>query len=419
MYTEESTKAGHKFPVKDFLIKLVLIVIFVLLLMWLFPMPNMTPFYDSVYRNNINEMKEVAKDYYTNERLPKNVGDSVKMTLKEMESLSLILPFVDKDGKSCDKEASYVEVTRLDSEYKLTVTLSCPSTTNHVIEYMGCYDKCPSGCTEETTPKPTEHKVPYYEYQRTLYEFEKYSNKETWSVYSDWVTEYKEETKDLRRIERTLVKGKLYKETTSTVEKWSDWSGWSSWTKTKHTESETKDVETKKVSEKSGVIKGWSSTKVDYFSYRIPTTSTRKVLSCSVSTHAACGGNCASWTFVYKCSYQDWITVGTNYTTVTYYRYRTRHKITEEVKTGEWIYTDFMLEKDLPEGYVKTEETLKQYAYSTRKVETKRETMWSYYETVEGWKKTGNKKTEKKWSSQASLTGWTRTGNTDTKIITY
>jgi hypothetical protein len=286
---------------------------------------------------------------------------------------------------------------------------------------MGCYDKCVNGCTPEKTPTPTNNtkKVTYYEYQRTsnefkrtLYEYERYNTTESWSAYSNWTTEYKEETKDLRRIERTLVKGKKYVEKTSTVEKWSDWSSWSSWTTTKHSESDTKDVQTKKETVVSSYDYGWSSTKSGFFSYRISSTSSRKVLSCSPSTKAACGSACSSWTYVYKCSYQDWVKVGTNYKTVTYYRYRTRKKITEEVKTGEWIYTDFMLEKDLPEGYVKTGETLKQYAYSTRTSTSVRETKWSYETSLSGWSRTGNTKDESLWSYEAAITGWTKTGNT-------
>jgi hypothetical protein len=62
-------------------------------------------------------MKDAAEKYYTTERMPSKVGMSTKMTLKEMEDKKLIIPFVDKDNKSCDKNKSYVKVTKKKTEY--------------------------------------------------------------------------------------------------------------------------------------------------------------------------------------------------------------------------------------------------------------------------------------------------------------
>ena len=99
--------------IRDLLVKLLLIVIFVFLLMKLIPMPNLTAFYDGVFNNNLNAMKDAAKSYYTVERMPDEVGKSSKMTLQEMLDQNLLLPFVDKDGKACDTKKSYVKVTLL------------------------------------------------------------------------------------------------------------------------------------------------------------------------------------------------------------------------------------------------------------------------------------------------------------------
>ena len=68
----------------DLLIKLILVVIFVFLLLWLIPKNNVEGINDAVYANNINTMKDAAKSYYTKDRLPSNVGESTKMTLKQM-----------------------------------------------------------------------------------------------------------------------------------------------------------------------------------------------------------------------------------------------------------------------------------------------------------------------------------------------
>ena len=40
--------------------------------------------YDEIFTNNLNRMKDVARGYYTQDKLPKNVNETKKMTLKEM-----------------------------------------------------------------------------------------------------------------------------------------------------------------------------------------------------------------------------------------------------------------------------------------------------------------------------------------------
>ena len=148
--------------IRDLLVKLLLIVIFIFLLMKLIPMPNLTAYYDSIFNNNINSMKDAAKNYYTVERMPSEVGKSTKMTLQEMLDQNLILPFTDKDGNSCDTKKSYVKVTKGDTEYELKVSLTCNGETKYVIEKIGCYDFCTSGsCSlaDKTTKEEKEVKT--------------------------------------------------------------------------------------------------------------------------------------------------------------------------------------------------------------------------------------------------------------------
>ena len=143
---------------KDLIVKIIFFVIFVLILMWLFPkVPNMTAFYSNVFRENISYMQDAAKSYYTNERLPKNIGDTSEMTLQDMIDKNLIIPFVDKDGNPCDTNESYVQVTKeSDEEYSLKVNLVCDTEKSYIIEILGCYDyckdnKCDDVIAEETT----------------------------------------------------------------------------------------------------------------------------------------------------------------------------------------------------------------------------------------------------------------------------
>ena len=86
MYTEEEYDTRNRrrgsFPLRDFLLKLILIIIFVLLLVWLVPWPNNKSLTDRIFNANVQEMKNAALLYFTEERLPENVGDKKTITLQ-------------------------------------------------------------------------------------------------------------------------------------------------------------------------------------------------------------------------------------------------------------------------------------------------------------------------------------------------
>lgn len=154
MYTEYEEKKG--FPIRDFLIKLVLIIIFVLLLVWLLPIPNMKGVNNKIFNANIQEMKDTAITYFTTERLPVNVGDKVKLTLKEMIDLKLILPITDKDGKTCNETKSYVVLEKKETEYLMTVHLECGDEKGEIEVHLGCYSYCTSAICEKQEDEEEE-----------------------------------------------------------------------------------------------------------------------------------------------------------------------------------------------------------------------------------------------------------------------
>lgn len=154
MYSSEKNPG---FNWKDIIIKAIFLVVFLLLLVWLFPkVPNMKPFYSNVFRENIKYMQDAAESYYTNERLPKNIGDTAEMTLQEMINKNIILPFVDQDGNECDGNASYVQVKKNKNDYTLKVNLVCPTEKNYVEKTLGCYTYC-EDCEEPTEVEQTEY----------------------------------------------------------------------------------------------------------------------------------------------------------------------------------------------------------------------------------------------------------------------
>lgn len=262
---EERRKSSF---IRDIVIKIFLILLFVFLIVLLFPMPNLTPFYDAVFNNNVQTMKDAAEDYFTKERMPEKEGDKVKLTLQDMLDKKLILPFLDKDGKECDTQKSYVEVTKKKTEYELEVRLSCGKEENYIIEPIGCYNfcddekECDCSCNQEVSTNEdgkvsinnpdvddSKYKLQYLytrtltdtswvtgDYQTTVetesdsvkisdtkteytgkkqissgtttYKHIKYGYKDNWTYDTDWTDEVKTITDNLKLYaERTLYTG--------------------------------------------------------------------------------------------------------------------------------------------------------------------------------------------------------------------
>lgn len=153
---------------RDLIVKILLILLFIFLLMWLFPMPNMNPLYDKIFTQNMTSMTDAAKGYFTVSRLPQKEGESKKLTLADMINNKMIIEFTDSEGKTCDTNESYVEVTKKDGEYVFKTNLVCSNDSDYVIEYFGCYDVCEDGgCEVSVTPTDTK-KVTEYKFYKEI-----------------------------------------------------------------------------------------------------------------------------------------------------------------------------------------------------------------------------------------------------------
>ena len=189
MYTEEYERRG--FPFRDFILKLILVIVFVLLLVWLLPKfisPSITTNTTSksgkacptgtcdtsgisaltsqIFAENLDRMKEAAISYYTDERLPQEVGQSDKMTLSDMIGKKIIIALIDKNNKACDVEKSYVKITKMDNEYLLKVNLKDSEREDYILVHLGCYTYCESYlCQKQGTNTPIKgSKGGYYGY---------------------------------------------------------------------------------------------------------------------------------------------------------------------------------------------------------------------------------------------------------------
>lgn len=222
MYEEK-----ERFSIKDVVLQVVLVVLFVFLLLWLFPTKSyvdnkidskLEPFYNQIFTNNINNMKEAAISYYTTSRLPKNIGDKEKMTLSEMLDKKLLISFLDSNNKKCSLTDSYVEITKMDDEYILKVNLSCSDNSDYILVHLGCYNYCETGLCEKkvettATKTTTSNKVittPMVN-KNYEYEYEKVIDGKwgDWSDWSDWSTSKvdKTEYRNVKTKQELIVSG--------------------------------------------------------------------------------------------------------------------------------------------------------------------------------------------------------------------
>ena len=163
MYNERR----ETFSFRSFFLTLLLLVLFILLMLFLFPTrwefkkgckgcnaKQVEVINDEMFTNNLNKMKDVARGYYTTDKLPTKENETKKMTLKEMYNKHLILKVKDKDGKECNSDKSYTEITKTSEGYKLKVNLSCGKQEDYIIVNLSDYSTCTSNtCATKTETK--------------------------------------------------------------------------------------------------------------------------------------------------------------------------------------------------------------------------------------------------------------------------
>ena len=242
----------RNFSVRDIVLQVLFVALFIFVLMWLFPSKsfvtnyvdgaiedaiketldnyefgggiNSEAFANQLFNQNVMMIKSAAKDYYTLSRLPQNDGDVVKITLKEMLEEKILLPFVDSKGNTCDTEASYVTVTKKDKEYLMKINLKCSDYEDYLLVHMGCYDYCSTTLCEANKPATKDPVTP-----------------NTPST-PDTPTPAPNPTPTVYEYEYQLV----------IDGRWGEFGEWSEWTKNIISENEYREVETKTENEKVG-----------------------------------------------------------------------------------------------------------------------------------------------------------------------
>lgn len=112
---------------------------------------------------NLKVMNDAAKSYFNKDNLPVKVGDSVKVTLKDLIDAGKLSAIKDKDGKECNANDSYIEATRLDTEYQIKSYLTCENEEDYLNTFMDDVEKMiiitPETTTTTTKAQKTTKKV--------------------------------------------------------------------------------------------------------------------------------------------------------------------------------------------------------------------------------------------------------------------
>lgn len=116
--------------------------------------------------NQLDQLEAATLKYLTKDNLPIELNASKTIRLKIMINKELITDITDETNTKCDSNESYAEVTRLENNYAVKLSLTCGKNKDYRLIYVGCFESCNGGickgteastggvCNEVTTKEP-------------------------------------------------------------------------------------------------------------------------------------------------------------------------------------------------------------------------------------------------------------------------
>lgn len=238
MYTEENARG--RFPLRDILLKAIVVIIFLVLIIFIItkmtnPTDNnkiSTSNYDEVFSTNLKAMENAAFDYFTEDRLPQEVGDEKKLTLREMVNSNLLEAFTDANGKSCDVNKSYIRLTKNDEDYTLRVNLKCEDKEDYSLQKVGEYSYCDKTlCKKDSSKEKDSDKEEKTEVTEEVNITEDSTNANVGNTNSNITNNntYNNTTNNATQGTNNSQSKVMYEYKKVTNPSFSAWSSWSSW----------------------------------------------------------------------------------------------------------------------------------------------------------------------------------------------
>ena len=321
--------------------------------------------------SNIDKIRDASYNYFfTNNNLPKEVGESVEINIKGLIDNNLITSVKDSNGYVCGYRTSNAILTKNTNDYELKIHLICPKENDTVTYYYSLDGNCLNCNGELYTPQKNDE-VETKPETEIIPEQPETPVKEEVKVckdYSEWTTVYNADN-NLDRETRTLVKG--YK-TETTYGEWSDLSSVEI-IPTNNLEVKTVEKEETKTTKTS-----WSKESTTKPKSKAGREISSRVKTITSTSTSCTGGKTYTRTLTkwdnsayscklikigkVVCTYKTKKTCKTvtNTQNVTYYKYRdtvnkTETKTYYQSRTinQNISYTDYILESNMPEGYTK------------------------------------------------------------------
>ena len=70
-------------------------------------------------QENLIKIDEVAKKYFTEDKIPASSGDTIKISLESLIKDKLLEEIKDDKGNICNMQESFIQFIRLDNEYQI------------------------------------------------------------------------------------------------------------------------------------------------------------------------------------------------------------------------------------------------------------------------------------------------------------
>lgn len=114
-------------------------------------------------QKNLKVLDEVARGYFNEENMPTKAGDTVKVYVSHLIDTKEIDELKDEKGASCNYDKSFIQITRLDSEYQIKSYLDCNGNTDYLNSFVDIKNADiiikPTTTTKKTTKKKTTKKT--------------------------------------------------------------------------------------------------------------------------------------------------------------------------------------------------------------------------------------------------------------------
>ncbi len=386
------------FSNKNLILKIILILLIVALLIFLFfSLKNNFKKEDKkeenkvdsglVFDSNIDILRETAiKYFFIDGNLPTEKGETKTINVKSLIDEKLITEVLDYDSKVCGYNTSYISMTKNSNDYMLEIYLNCPSNEEKRVYYYDLDFNCLT-CNGENYISEDEEE-PADSNDNNDNSNNNSENNESTTVptvpvcqeFGEWTTEIKSDP-NLEVESRVLVKGykeeivygewspettevitgndKLEVAVTNRDTEITTTTDWSKYSTKKPKSKEGREIKTKSESEpystKSCSTETYTVNRTSWDNNALKCT-TKGIGKVTCTYQKQVCDNVTKYKTVKYYKYRDTITETKN---VTYYKSRTIDK--------KLIYTDYILESNMPDGYQKLDGSeITQYRYRTK-----------------------------------------------------